>query len=239
MWRPGKLRFLIGVKNPLPIRPAVTARKHGPLQGRAVPHPDRRALLILFAAQKETPEGYEALYRLITNQPRVRMPELGTLLRLPERPRKWTGEPPQQAEDQEDQIRITSPLAGGLLGGKEREPCHEGFTYVVRGTLKHLPTNHCIWLLNVYALSDEVWPQIFGVKYFPQQGEWEGRIYLPKYQESVIIVAVVAPPTSQELFSFYAQSLSERKDNLPIRPLTRIPAEITNFARIHARAPQG
>jgi hypothetical protein len=35
MWRPGKLRFLIGVKNPLPIRPAVTARKHGPLQGRA------------------------------------------------------------------------------------------------------------------------------------------------------------------------------------------------------------
>jgi hypothetical protein len=72
MWRPGKLRFLIGVKNPLPIRPAVTARKHGPLQGRAVarfatsvglrppfvahpatlPHPDRRALLILFAAQQ-------------------------------------------------------------------------------------------------------------------------------------------------------------------------------------------
>jgi hypothetical protein len=33
MWRPGKLRFLIGVKNPLPIRPAATARKHGPLRG--------------------------------------------------------------------------------------------------------------------------------------------------------------------------------------------------------------
>jgi hypothetical protein len=28
MWRPGKLRFLIGVKNPLPIRPTATARKH-------------------------------------------------------------------------------------------------------------------------------------------------------------------------------------------------------------------
>src|SRR4029077_16216097 len=72
MWRPGKLRFLIGVKKPSPIRPAVTARKHGPLQGRAVarfatsvglrppfvthpatlPHPDRRALFILFAAQQ-------------------------------------------------------------------------------------------------------------------------------------------------------------------------------------------
>jgi hypothetical protein len=29
-WRPGKLRFLIGVKNPLPIRPTAIARKHGP-----------------------------------------------------------------------------------------------------------------------------------------------------------------------------------------------------------------
>src|SRR5260370_6766777 len=28
MWRPGKLRFHIGVKNPLPIRPTATARKH-------------------------------------------------------------------------------------------------------------------------------------------------------------------------------------------------------------------
>src|SRR4029077_7415340 len=35
-WRPGKLRFLIGVKNPLPIRPTAIARKHGPLRGRAV-----------------------------------------------------------------------------------------------------------------------------------------------------------------------------------------------------------
>jgi hypothetical protein len=35
MWRPGKLWFLIGVKNPLPIRPAATARKQGPLRGRA------------------------------------------------------------------------------------------------------------------------------------------------------------------------------------------------------------
>jgi hypothetical protein len=35
-WRPGKLRFLIGVKNPLPIRPTAIARKHGPLRSRAV-----------------------------------------------------------------------------------------------------------------------------------------------------------------------------------------------------------
>jgi hypothetical protein len=32
MWRPGKMRFLIGVKNRLHIRPATTAR-HEPLPG--------------------------------------------------------------------------------------------------------------------------------------------------------------------------------------------------------------
>jgi hypothetical protein len=32
MWRPGKLRFLSGVKNPLPIRPAATARQRAPLR---------------------------------------------------------------------------------------------------------------------------------------------------------------------------------------------------------------
>jgi hypothetical protein len=73
MWRPGKLWFLIGVKNPLPIRPAATARKQGPLRGRAVArfatsvglrppfvahpatlsHPDRRAFLIPSVAQQK------------------------------------------------------------------------------------------------------------------------------------------------------------------------------------------
>src|SRR6476646_2985568 len=72
MWRPGKLRFLIGVKNPLPIgRPrspentapcgaAPIARFATPVGLRppfvahpaTLPHPDRRALLILFAAQQ-------------------------------------------------------------------------------------------------------------------------------------------------------------------------------------------
>src|SRR5580693_9288902 len=72
MWRPGKLWFLIGVKNPLPIRPAATARKQGPLRGRAgrqirdfsratppfvahpatLSHPDRRAFLIPSVAQQ-------------------------------------------------------------------------------------------------------------------------------------------------------------------------------------------
>jgi hypothetical protein len=50
MWRPGKLWFLIGVKNPLPIRPAATARKQGPLRGRAG-RQIRRHFLILIDAR--------------------------------------------------------------------------------------------------------------------------------------------------------------------------------------------
>jgi hypothetical protein len=76
MWRPGKLRFLIGVKNPLPIgrpRPPANAPLCGaaPFARLATPvglrppfvthpptlsHPDRRALLILFAAQHRLPQ---------------------------------------------------------------------------------------------------------------------------------------------------------------------------------------
>ena len=71
MWRPGKLRFLIGVKNPLaidrPRPPENTAPCGAPPVARfatpvglrppfvahpaKLPHPERRALLILFAAQ--------------------------------------------------------------------------------------------------------------------------------------------------------------------------------------------
>src|ERR1700730_13677016 len=74
MWRPGKLRFLIGVKNPLsidrPRSPENTAPCGDPPVARfatpvglrppfvthpaTLPHADRRALLILFAAQQDS-----------------------------------------------------------------------------------------------------------------------------------------------------------------------------------------
>jgi hypothetical protein len=41
----------------------------------------------------ELSEGYEELYRLLTNQPRARKPELGKLRRLPERQRQSLGKP--------------------------------------------------------------------------------------------------------------------------------------------------
>src|ERR1700730_3376736 len=82
MWRPGKLRFLIGVKNPLPIDrprpPENTAPCGAPPVARfatpvglrppfvahpaTLPHPDRRALLILFAAPHQV--GFASQSRL-------------------------------------------------------------------------------------------------------------------------------------------------------------------------------
>jgi hypothetical protein len=65
MWRPGKLRFLTGMKNPLPIRPAASTRQHSPLRAAPVarfvisvgpallPSLIRRHFLILFVAQQK------------------------------------------------------------------------------------------------------------------------------------------------------------------------------------------
>ena len=50
----------------------------------------------------DTPEGYEALYRLLTRQPAVRRPELGKLRPMPERrPRSQTELPSNETEQQE------------------------------------------------------------------------------------------------------------------------------------------
>ena len=46
----------------------------------------------------ESNEGYEGLYRLLTNQPGVLKPELGKLLQLPERQRVSLGEAPTGTE---------------------------------------------------------------------------------------------------------------------------------------------
>ena len=50
---------------------------------------------------------------------------------------------------------------------------NNGFSYVVRGTLKNLPTKHWVWLLSVNESFDRVWPQGFSRVKFPRQGEWE------------------------------------------------------------------
>jgi hypothetical protein len=72
----------------------------------------------------ETAEGYDALYRLLTDQPRVRPPEIGPLrLRpMPARLPQWVGEPP-------------SPSAGSARGAdfspRGYQPVHDILLSVV------------------------------------------------------------------------------------------------------------
>jgi hypothetical protein len=132
------------------------------------------------------------------------------------------------------QIQITSPLNGGVL--EDKQAMLDGFSYLVRGTLKRLPKDNAIWLLNE-DLPGRVWPQGFSegiVKYpYPREGEWEGRVFATSSQVNVSIFAVVAPPTSRDFFAYYQKWVSETKAD----PLGRIPVECTNRAQVRARQP--
>ena len=66
--------------------------------------------------------------------------------------------------------------------------------------------------------------------YDPEAGEWWGWTYLPYEQLEVFVNAVVAPPTSRQLFEYYEQ-------NGGGKPLTGIPVECENKARIRVIAP--
>jgi len=87
MWRPGKLRFLIAVKNPLaidrPRTPENTAPCGAPPVARfatpvglrppfvahpaTLPHPDRRARFILFAAQQQQVQRFLSAHDQVAN----------------------------------------------------------------------------------------------------------------------------------------------------------------------------
>jgi SEFIR domain len=61
----------------------------------------------------ETEDGYESLYRLLTDQPAVRRPQLGPRRRLPERPRLSLAEI-ERPPDRQNTTRPEPPLAPGL-----------------------------------------------------------------------------------------------------------------------------
>jgi len=135
---------------------------------------------------------------------------------------------------QVDKIQITLPAPGGFL--EYPQPMLDGCSYLVRGKLGRLPSNHTIWLLNQDPFGEHVWPQGFPdgrVKYHPQTGEWQGRVYVAPSHVNISIVAVVAPPTSNQFFEYYERVLGQTK----AEPLSSIPAECTNWVRVQAKAP--
>jgi hypothetical protein len=102
----------------------------------------------------------------------------------------------------QNKIQITSPVSGNTL--EDPQPAGKGFTYKVRGTLKLLPLDHEVWLLNAGS-ADELakqWPQQ-AAQHNSTSGEWEGRIFMHTWDAQTFINAVVASPTARQLFDYY------------------------------------
>jgi hypothetical protein len=128
-------------------------------------------------------------------------------------------------------IQITSPRDLGFLEeGKERLDDIR-VSYIVRGKLKQLPRDHEIWLLTEDR-SGVIFPQGFSpVQFNKDIGEWVGRVHTQSPRQK--IVAVVAPPTSAQLFKYY-QKIGPKTN---YEPLDRIPVECTNRTSVHVRLP--
>ena len=132
------------------------------------------------------------------------------------------------------QIKITYPRTGETLQGAE--PQGKGFTYPVRGTLKHLPKGQEIWLLTQEGGTGNVWPQgAVQVEYDSANKTWEGRINWHG-APNLRIIAVVAPHTSQDFFRYF-QKLGGMRE-WKFEPLRRVPPECVNFHAVQARVPK-
>lgn len=130
------------------------------------------------------------------------------------------------------QIQITFPRSGQAL--IHPEPLGPIRSFEVRGKLKRLPKNHEIWLLREHEVTRKVWPQGFPsglVRYDPGQGEWSGRVAVQNDQRAIKIVAVVAPPTSQDFFRYFQRLGDQHQNHVP---LDRIPDECTNRFSVQA-----
>jgi hypothetical protein len=132
-------------------------------------------------------------------------------------------------------IKITYPRPQEPL--TEPEPLGpKSVSYPVRGTLKRLPKGHEIWLLPQDESTGYVWPQGFvAVQYDPTTKNWEGRIN-SRGPANVKIIAVVAPPTSQQYFRYF-QKLGGLRD-WTFEPLPNVPPDCVNFDVVQARIPK-
>lgn len=129
------------------------------------------------------------------------------------------------------QIKINYPRTGEVLQGAE--PQGRGFTYPIRGTLRHLPKGREIWLLTQNESTGNVWPQgSTPVQYNPDTKSWEGRIHWGD-GINLRIIAVVAPPTSQDYFRYF-QKLGTMRE-WKYEPLLRVPPECRNSDAVQAR----
>ena len=128
-------------------------------------------------------------------------------------------------------IRITSPKVGQFLED-DPQKLGEMTHFKVQGKLKRLPKGHEIWLLLQVETLPQVWPQgFFRVVFDSQTGEWHGRVN-GSSRKNARIIAVVAPPTSHEFFTFF-QKAGMAKGHF--EPLDRIPPECKNMDSVQVK----
>ena len=129
------------------------------------------------------------------------------------------------------QIRIVSPRAGSYLEDNP-QPCGDMTTYKVQGTLKRLPKGHEIWLLRQDEFSSKLWPQgFFRAVFDPETKQWHGRVN-GTGQPSFRVIAVVAPPTSHDFFTFF-QRVGDKTGHY--EPIDRVPPECRNLRYVQVR----
>jgi hypothetical protein len=140
---------------------------------------------------------------------------------------------------EEEKIKITLPLDGEVLTDEKRLGPNS-VSYGVHGTLKSLRADCEVWLITTDKKTRQYWPQGFAdVQYERHTGTWRGRVYGGR--SPLQVVAVVAPPTSQQFFRYY-QKLGElrqrNQENKPwYEPLDAIPAECHNIASVNTQIP--
>jgi hypothetical protein len=131
------------------------------------------------------------------------------------------------------QIKITHPRPQGVLTKPEK--MGGSFSYPVSGTLKHLPKGHEIWVLTQNERTGQVWPQgFFMAQYNRETGMWMGKVN-GSGGPMIRIIAVVAPPTSQDFFRYF-QKLGTLR-NYQFEPLTRVPLECSNYDSVQVEIP--
>jgi hypothetical protein len=131
-------------------------------------------------------------------------------------------------------ITITSPRPLETMAESEALG-DSGLAFRIRGRLKRLQADHEIWLLTQDDSTRLIWPQgFFPVQYDPNLGTWLGKIN-GTGKKQVRILAVVAPPTSQDFFRYF-QAVGKLRE-YKFEPLKRIPPECKNVASVQAIIP--
>jgi len=129
-------------------------------------------------------------------------------------------------------VKISDPEENGELARAENRG--GVVAHAVSGTLKSLPQDHRAWLLVLDDVRGKVWPQGFEpVAYDKGKGRWKGYVHVWGWNH-VTIIAVVAPPTSQEFFSYF-QRVGYKTG---FEALLNIPRECKMRATVHARVPK-